>query len=714
MPVPPVPTVPTYNPPADIPAKILELSSDRQGPARLLSKALSNSIGAAEKKGAYVPSGGVTVGAKAEQFALQIERAVHDSHPNFTAYGNQIKTLSFNLKSNQELAARLLQGTLTPPMLAAMTTEELASKELQKETAEMKARAEKQSILINEEGPRVRRTHKGEELVGEESTVPTDETPVPSARRSTIVRETKSESAPPPVSEEDQSMGDTEPQVELPADIEQTAAPPRSALQIDTQQQPQHSPKTDFDINKVFSSVKSPTATAKRRPSALPGPSAGPGVDLEVDRMLQDDGTESPPYSPTEESDPEAVWRGSLIMNTVAELPVVAKHVGGAKLNESIGLPWATLIPKKLSVAGRIDEAKATEYLCSLRYNTPTDLVVVSLEPTAEAAKPAFQKIINYFVSKKRYGVVGEKNVAQVRDTYLIPVMPTGGHPEFILNLEDNFIPETRTDPMLLCVFVYRNDPSTLQRRQGTNTSGQSISQGAFAPRNPSMSTPQFSPTSPQGSFPQQNYPTAGKTQTPLQPPIRSPHASQPPQLQPPAGQPQQPQHQHQPQQQAPPQSGRPAVDAAQAEGERVARMILGNLIESPTVQFLLPHASRMQPKEWELVRDVYLRDPAARTDLNQLSAMLAKESSARNAERGPQQSSPPQHQPQPSPPQHQQQPLPQLRAPPMQQTPIPPPVLPPQRTTPIPPPPVPPRQTPIPPPQIPPPHAAAPSAPTA
>jgi hypothetical protein len=449
-------------------------------------------------------------------------------------------------------------------------------------------------------------------------------------------------------------------------------------------------------------------------------PTGGPGVDPEVDRMLQDDGTESPPYSPAEENDADVVWRGHLVMNTVAELPVVAKYVGGAKLDETIGLPWTTLIPQKLSVAGRIDETKATEYLCSLRYSAPTDIVVVSLEPTSKSAKTALLRIIDYFVSKKRYGVVGEKGVGQVRDTYLIPVMPgTGGHPEFILNLEDNYLPQARTEPMMLCVFVYRNDPSTLQRQHGTNTSGQPVSQspvintptppqGAYAPRNPSLSGPQFSPTSPQGAFPSPNQPPARNGQT--MPGSSGPQTTQLQAPQPP------------PQQQPAPQNGLAIPQDAQGHGERVARQILGELIDSPTVHFLLPHASRMQPKEWELVRDVYLRDPAARTDLNQLSALLAKESSARNAERGPgtQQQSPPQQQQQqqlPPQPQHhgpppsaqgqaQSQPPPQLRAPTVQQqTPIPPPPVP--RQTPIPPPQIP-RQTPIPAPQIPPPAPTA------
>ncbi|KAH8902059.1 SPOC-domain-containing protein [Coniochaeta sp. PMI_546] len=700
---PAVPAVPAYQPPADIAASISELpDTTRQNAAKGLCKSLTHAIGAAEKKGSFVPTDGISIATRAERFALEIERAVHDTHPS-GSYATQTRTLFYNLKSNPELALRLLKGTLTPPMLAAMTTEELASKELQRETAEMKARAEKQSILLPEEqAPRVRRTHKGEELVNDDTAVEIEEAPLPQVRRSTIP---------------------TEPAVELPEHIEQTAAP-RNALHIDTEQ----SPKTDFDINKVFSSVKSPTASANRRMSTLPAPSTGPGVDPEVDRMLRDDGNESPPYSPTEESDPDVVWRGNLLMNTIADFQVVAKHVGGAKLTETIGLPWATLFPKRLTVAGRIDQQKAVEYLCSLRYSSLTDIVVTSLEPATDGSKAAFHKLIDYFVSKARYGVVGDKGVGNVRDTYLVPVLPgTGGHPEFMLNLVDNFIPEMRTEKMLLCVFVYRNDPESVQGRHPSNSSSQAVSQspvintptaaqGAFSQRNQSISAPQFSPTSPRGSLP--NHQSPRNSQTPVQPP-HVPHNAIP-------AQPQQLQQ----------INAQAQHEAAQREGERIAREVLGPLISSPTLAFIMPHAHRMLPKEWHLIREVYERDLLSREDLNRLSNLLAEGSRPRDEPNSAGPSQPPKpaqpgrgqlHQTQAHPQQaHPQgqtqpqvQPQPQYRAPPAHQTPIPPPVLPPQRTTPVPPPTVPagpPRQTPIPPPNIPhhPPHTAASSAPTA
>lgn len=708
--------VPGYSAPADIPAKITELLDARQGPAKALSKSLIYSLTNLEKSGGLALSDGVSLAERAERFALQIERAVHDTHPSPNAYASQIRTLAFNLKSNPELCTRLLDRTLTPPMLAAMSTEELASKELQKETAEMRARAEKQAIKITEEIPRIRRTHKGDEIIDDDGfTLANDEVPSAPVRRPSAPRQDKSTP-------------------EFPVRTSRTRSP---SLAIDTQQSPN---RADFDINKVFSSIKSPTLPQNQAPSSLAtAPASGPGVDPDVDRLL-DDGTQSPPYSPKEENDPDVVWRGNLLMNGLANVPVTAKHMGGANLSETLGLPWDKLIPKTLTVCGRIEEHPATVYLCSLRYSLPTDIVVVHLEPTSHAAKADMRKLIDYFVSKKRYGVIGDKGVGNVRDTYLVPVLPGGieNHPEFIQNLADNYLPETRNEHMMLAVFVFRNDPETIQRIHGTADPNDSLRmhQGAAktevqpqgfppvgsghvqSPGTPtpaqvgfplagrqSISAPAFSPTVAQGPFP--TYP--------------SPRNSMPPQQLPTTHSPA-PQGQNNARQ-------NPTVDELQRQGEAVAREILGDLMVSPTVGFLLPQAHVMARKEWELIKKIYERDPKTRDDLPYLSSVLEKESAASQQQQQRQQQQQPaaatsQPPPLPSPPKQQLHPQPQQQhqPPPAQQqqqqqaqqhqqppaparhaNPIPPPPIPhlgsgpgggPPRQTPIPPPPIPPQAT--------------------
>ena len=733
--------MPVYTPPDDIPAKIGELPDNRQNAAKLLSKSLVHSLEVIEKKGEFVPSDGVPNATRAERLALQIERAVHDSHPNHTAYNLQARTLIFNLKTNAELISRLLKGTLTPSMLAAMKSEELASEEAQKEAAILKARAEKQAIRITEDGPRMRRTHKGEELVGYDNAMLIDEMPM----------------APVPRPQKKLSQPASE-----PAHTDSSARD----LSVNTQ----HSPSlANFDINKVFSSVKSPTLPQQQqfqhhRLSVASAVSTGPGVDPEVDRLLDDD-TQSPPYSPSAETDPDVVWRGALVMNTIATVPVTAKHIGGGKLDEGIGLPYSKLIPPSLSVCGRIDEQQAVVYLCGLRYNKATDVVVVNLEPASASAQARedFKKIFDYFVSKKRYGVIQDKGVANVRDTYLVPVLPgtgTGGHPEFMLNLVDNYIPETRTEPMLLAVFVYRNDLETVKRVQGVAepaVAGKSQASNLMSQHGPGQSP--STPTPPQGGF-QHGHGrslTSGPAFSPTSPQGAFPQAGLPQQL---------PASHHMSHQ--PAAKHRPAPDPDQVAAENLAREILGPLMVSPTVGFLLPQARGMTRKEWEVIKSIYERDPLTRDNLPYLSQVLEKKGSGGSSDGSPTTSPPaadPRRrsvQPQPEPRMQPQQamppvptpaPVPTLAsvpgpAPPLPtafapvsapaaalapapapvaapalapEAPAPPPLqhAPAIRNTPIPPPPIPhaatvvsprqtpPRQTPIPPPPIPPQAAA-------
>lgn len=560
-----------------------------------------------------------SVESKAETLALQIERAVFDTHPATKGqkeYNQQIKTLTFNLKNNPELCHSLVGRTLAPPSLAVMTSEQLASTEMQRQTAEMKAKAEKQSILYTADtGPRVRRTHKGEEVIDDESFVNNDEAPTTAGSRRAAPQAIKNEPA-----------GDT-------PDLAS-----RPAHSPEEQRSPSH---PDFDITKVFSSVKSPTASHNRRPSAPAVSTNGPGVDADVDRMLQED-NDSPPYSPTEETqDPDIIWRGSLAMSSIADFPATAKHIGGADFS-TVGA-WSKLIPKRLSVAGRITEQSAIEYLCSLRYSSFTDIIVVNITPVSPASFGEFNALIDYFVSKKRYGVVGDKVVGNVRDTYLVPVPPgDDNYPEFMLNLVDNKIPKHRTEPMLLAVFVYRNDPEQLKKLKDAATSQQDASvQGSPTPAGPgqrsdstaSISGPAFSPATPQapqGTF--QQPPPQGHLQSITPVPI-----PQPPHTRPPA--PAQPATPNQnravaSQPQALGQMSEAQKYQAQQAGAAIAQEVLGSLINVPTVQFILPQAFQMSRKEWEVVRGIFERDPRAREDLQHLGSLLEKESSDDKARR--------------------------------------------------------------------------------
>ncbi|KAH8164506.1 hypothetical protein CIB48_g3739 [Xylaria polymorpha] len=642
------PVYPKYSPPNDLPESIQKLEGTRKQAAMAIQKSLDNAIDQAEKKKLYTLPVGSTKKTISERLAIEIERAFQDTHPNTSQNAAQLRTLMFSLKNNVELAARVLTHTLPPPSFVVMSGEELATKELQRENAEMKARADKQSILITDDGPRVRRTHKGEEVVEAESfSMAMDE--APSQLRQQGIREA-AEAAGTGASASPSTGAGTE---TASGDGEKPVPPRRSSsgpLRINTQ--PSQSPKpADFDLGKVFSSVRSPSVPHQRRASTQVR-SAGPGDDPDVDRLLQDDGNESPPYSPTEDIDPEVIWRGPLTMTNVADIPTIAKFVGGADLSKIRDIPWKDLIPPLLSVCGRIPEEKAVPYLCGLRYNNQIDLVITSLSPARsnnEDDRKQFLSVIEYFRSKKRYGVVGERKLGNVRDTYLVPVPEGNGPiPEPMQNIGDHLIPQVRTEPMLLMVFVVRDEKQTPlpveQSRSDALQSQASTPSHATPvppPRHPSLSGPTWSPATPQGPFSTSSIPPPQYSQTPIPPPKipGQPMPSVPvqPRPTPPA---------------IPTQSSIPppalnqdpnlnSMRAAQAEGEMKARQVLGPLFSSSTVTFLLPHAARMKEGEWNAVRRCLERDPRARDDLQLLSKLLTEEGNARKNGPSPQTNTP-------------------------------------------------------------------------
>lgn len=641
-----------YTPPPDLTTAIQDLPGTRVGPAKALKKSLVHVITSLSKSGHIQLPADESAESLAEKYALQIERAVFDTHPlskGQKEYSQQIKSLSFNLKNNPELFQGLWAHEHSPMTLAVMTSEQLASSELQRQTAEMKARAEKQSILYTSEtGPRVRRTHKGEEIVEDESLI-TSDAPMPSAGGPRAGAEERQ-------GQSDRERGQQQQQQQYQQEQQPHQHVKRESIgggELGGERSPSQS---NFDIGKVFSSVKSPTAAHRRRPSAPVLSTNGPGFDPDVDRMLQDE-NESPPYSPTEETlDPDVVWRGSLAMSSIADFEATAKHIGGANF-ASFG-PWSKLIPRQMTVAGRIPQQAAIEYLCSLRYSNLTDIIVVNITPTSPDAKQEFNNLINYFVSKNRYGVVGNKVAGNVRDTYLVPV-PAGedGHPEFMLNLVDNYIPKSRAEPMLLAVFVYRSEPDQLKQLLNNEAAIAAAASSAastgshpanaqpppppaptpagYSQRSNSISGPAFSPATPQmASTPFPNAPPPppnghGQSATPVpipQPPHvnrpgPSPHNAQMPsstssQTTPPM--------QHQ--QQAPDDQRK---QAQQDAGVITAREVLGPLISVPTVQFILPQAYQMTRREWEVIKVIIERDPRARDDLKYLADLLEKEGTA-------------------------------------------------------------------------------------
>ncbi|KAI9809577.1 MAG: hypothetical protein M1825_000009 [Sarcosagium campestre] len=417
---------------------------------------------------------------------LQIERAVHLRYTNrpgdpSTEARDRFRTISFNLKKNPVLALSFINGSLTPENLAVLSTDEMASKELRERDEEMKRAAEKQHILVSEEdGPRIRRTHKGEELVEDEhDNVPEEMISYVPPQRHQSVGESTSVGSPRNYSQSPTSA--TPPEIPDYSPNASEARPHRGTkpLNVDTslpiKSNPASAKAPAFNMNDVWAHVptsarpqgleaQSPTEATPYMQSPIPAKPAS--VDSDIDRLLNDEDVESPPYSPPEfnEGSP-VVWRGEVTMPGVTRFAATATHVAGADVSSMI--PWDELVPPVVVVNGRISVDTCSEYLSNLRHSRNSDLVVIALAPISEgsaedqqASQYAFEAFWRYFGGRDRYGVITKPEHGLVKDSYVVPIDKGSTElPNFLELLEQNWIPRPREDRMILIAYVVRKLP---------------------------------------------------------------------------------------------------------------------------------------------------------------------------------------------------------------------------------------------------------------
>lgn len=546
----------------------------RKSAATALIRLFVDQIAAAQKKGSYSLPAGQTAEDAARQLGLSIEDAMYHAFCGRTGeptepYKLQLRTILFNVKKNPSLRDRLLVGSVSPDALSRMKPEEMASEELQQKDAEIKREAERQHIIIQEQGPRIRRTHKGEELVEDETHNVATESLFSAAPRRSVA-----EGA-------DGSPGN------------QSPVTPKLPQGQHTERRARGRSPTGEHHDHVFPEV----ATNIREPV----PSAGKiQADAEIDQLLRDDEPDSPPYSPKDFSDDGVIWRGKVAMVPVAEFISSAKHVGGADLSGRI--PWSQLAPSTLLVDGRIDIQLASNYLCGLRFSSSTDVSVIAISrPDLPGERAGFDKLFDYFQGRKRYGVIGKHPLPAVKDTYIVPIEAgTTTKPEFIELLENNSLEGPINERMLLVVFVVKTGDSNPPSVQ-TSSHQPSLEPASSA-----------SPLTAVGATPQQgHFSTTGHgPASQLAPTPPSNLGGTPAQ----AADGQQPAQQ---QGQLPP-GQQPAVT-----GTTAAVQVLGPQVNAPAIQQLLKTAPNVDVAQLNVVRDILIRQPAAAGNYDTLMQAL-------------------------------------------------------------------------------------------
>ncbi|KAG4305464.1 hypothetical protein PORY_001020 [Pneumocystis oryctolagi] len=373
-------------------------------------------------------------------------------------YKERFRTLHFNLKDdkNPQLRARVVSGKITPQDLVHMTSEEMANSEIQLLAESVRAQSTKNSVLKQTEAPRIRRTHKGEEIIGDQeiSGFPIQqkiETSIPFSLKHKNESEKNQEEA----STSSQSLNSIHKKTSSIPKINKPD-PEEDSIQSDKKS----ASKESFDIQNVWSNVKSQKATyiPEKYPIIQTQETSGTDFDPDIDRMINDDNdsTNTPPYSPSydtiETNIIHPIWSGKLFMASVAEFNVVATQVAGPSL--SIAQSWREILQDKIIVDGRISVDKSTEYLCQQRYSSTKQLIVISFKPQSKEMQHAFERLYHYFYSRKRYGVL-KPTTSAVKDAYIIPLSPTDQLPEFIQLMDDVHISEEkRTEKYILGVFI--------------------------------------------------------------------------------------------------------------------------------------------------------------------------------------------------------------------------------------------------------------------
>jgi hypothetical protein len=599
--------------PSPTTADISTLPPTQKPFAEKLCDTLTPLINNASDARTYRIPDGETAKSLASRFALHITLAAvsHFGEPTSgdAEVAKRLRAIIFNVKKNAVLVDRMLSGSLKSQDLATMPIEEMASEDKQREFAAMREAAEKQMILTEEAGPRLRKTHKGEELVGEDN-FDSQEYNQPELRERESVDDTQMQSP----------VGTRPP--ESPANA--THAP----ISVDTATpQPNHLRRasTNFDINSVFDKVRSPQndqqAFLPRRQSSMQmqEKSQAPVQDADVDRLLKDEDNdvEMSGYS----SDPTVCWQGSIGMQSMQPFDAVARFVAGGDFGQVV--PWDKLISNSLSVQGRIESSKGDDYIRGIGTQSETyDVAILALSPVTTEGRAVMDHFYTYFQSRGRWGVVPVEDFGNdvMRDLYIIPIEAGGSNlPPFIDMLEYCSIETPRKEHMVLLALVAKLPevkpplPTTehFERFPTSEIAAAQIAQPAQPANGPANTVnphaPQYSPMT--SSFPPQPQGQYGN-------PFAPPPATLPT--------PQQSQHLQQP---LPPALAPPAVPRHHLIPH--ALEILGPHIDEPViVQILETNLSSNQVVSETIMnnlRHICDENPEARTDVHVLSEHLRR-----------------------------------------------------------------------------------------
>lgn len=309
---------------------------------------------------------------------------------------------------------KLITGELSPEAFVTLDREKFMNPELRKLAEAVRAESIRNSILKVDNGPRIKRTHKGEEYVVDQQPggVPNNE----AIDDSTILIPSRT----PDENSKTKSANDTS----QSKDVETNSVDTSANDETSTGENPHPSKASQPNLNNASGESSVITNKFKSNDIVSYSPPGSPSFAQDID-VGMDDAPED-----------RVFWKGRVIMDKIAQLQAQAIHLSGHSPSnfpdmEDRSKIWDYIIDKSmpLVIEGRLPRIEAGKYLKIV--GTSKDVVTMLLRPEMDNKEdsssplglmPEFSSLFEYFSTRDKYGVFHKTVPGLVKDAYLVTI----------------------------------------------------------------------------------------------------------------------------------------------------------------------------------------------------------------------------------------------------------------------------------------------------
>ncbi len=394
------------------------------------------------------------------KFALDIESALFTELADKwnkkdvgSRYRDMFRTISFNLRDpkNPEFRSRIIKNELISTELVNLSSEEMLNPELKQMAKSVRAESINQSVLKVEEGnrQRIRRTHKGEEIVEDEND---DQTSALDSLLTSTVDMNRD-----PLTESTLSGNTSSDDSSEYSDHDTTKSP--SIIKDQLPIESNHYAPPDIG----YSPPGSPKLDGNGHHSILD--------DNDLEKIIQDTTTTTEPRDvKVHVQHRHTLWTGRVSMPNITTIDAKTVFLGSTeKLGKDADFSVLFNGSSHLNIEGRLSDSRAIPYLQAVS-NSKTivalELQLIPEHPTTEQ-EVQFNDLFNYFNSLSKYGVFTNTNPQLIKDFYIISLSTSEKLPSYLNSLHFKQDMKNRKNNMLILIFVI-NSNSLKRRRQSS------------------------------------------------------------------------------------------------------------------------------------------------------------------------------------------------------------------------------------------------------